>query len=52
MHIDESAYIRQAIKAIPPVESDPVVRLPVLEMFVPRVWLAKKCDAEVHAELF
>ncbi|HEX7033070.1 MAG TPA: hypothetical protein VF172_08725 [Nitrososphaera sp.] len=41
LHIDEFAYIRQAIKAIPPVENDPVVRLPALEMSVSRSWLAQ-----------
>ncbi|MEW6604231.1 MAG: hypothetical protein AB1351_06025 [Thermoproteota archaeon] len=41
LHIDEFAYMRQAIKAIPPAESDPVVRLPVLEMSVSRSWLSQ-----------
>jgi len=41
LHIDEFAYIRQAIKAVPPVENDPVVRLPLLEMSVSRKWLSQ-----------
>ncbi|MEP0824546.1 MAG: hypothetical protein HRF40_03595 [Nitrososphaera sp.] len=41
LHIDEFAYIRHAIKSIPPIENDPVVRLPVLEMSVSRAWLAQ-----------
>ncbi|MEW6603179.1 MAG: hypothetical protein AB1351_00650 [Thermoproteota archaeon] len=39
LHINEFAYMRQAIKAIPTVENDPVVRLPVIEMSVSRAWL-------------
>ena len=42
LHIDEFAYMRQAIKAIPPAENDPIVRLPVLEMSISRVWLAQQ----------
>jgi hypothetical protein len=42
LHIDEFAYMRQAIKGIPPVEHDPIVRLPVLEMAIPRAWLGQQ----------
>ena len=42
LHIDEFAYMRQAIKGIPPVEHDPIVRLPVLEMEIPRGWLGQQ----------
>jgi hypothetical protein len=42
LHIDEFAYMRQAIKAIPTPEHDPIVRLPVLEMSIPRIWLAQQ----------
>jgi hypothetical protein len=42
LHIDEFAYMRQAIKGIPTVEHDPIVRLPVLEMHIPRAWLGQQ----------
>jgi hypothetical protein len=42
LHIDEFAYMRQAIKSIPAVEHDPIVRLPVLEMHIPKAWLGQK----------
>jgi hypothetical protein len=42
LHIDEFAYMRQAIKGIPPVEHDPIVRLPVLEMAISRTWLGQQ----------
>jgi hypothetical protein len=42
LHIDEFAYMRQAIKGIPAVEHDPIVRLPVLEMHIPRAWLGQQ----------
>ena len=42
LHIDEFAYMRQAIKGIPAVEHDPIVRLPVLEMDIPRAWLGQQ----------
>jgi hypothetical protein len=43
LHIDEFAYMRQAIKGIPPlVEHDPIVRLPILEMDIPRVWIGQR----------
>src|SRR3712207_4948145 len=42
LHIDEFAYMRQAIKGIPVVEHDPIVRLPVLEMNIPRAWLGQQ----------
>jgi len=42
LHIDEFAYMRQAIKAIPEVEHDPIVRLPVLQMDIPRAWLGQQ----------
>jgi len=42
LHIDEFAYMRQAIKGIPAVEHDPIVRLPVLEMDIPRTWLGQQ----------
>ncbi len=42
LHIDEFAYMRQAIKGIPPVEHDPIVRLPVLQMEIPRGWLGQQ----------
>lgn len=42
LHIDEFAYMRQAIKAIPPAQHDPKVRLSVLEMSIPRAWLAQQ----------
>jgi hypothetical protein len=35
--------MRQAIKGIPPlVEHDPIVRLPILEMDIPRVWIGQR----------
>jgi hypothetical protein len=42
LHIDEFAYMRQAIKGIPAVEHDPIVRLPVLEMDIPRAWIGQQ----------
>jgi hypothetical protein len=42
LHIDEFAYMRQAIKGIPEVEHDPIIRLPVLEMAIPRAWLGQQ----------
>lgn len=42
LHIDEFAYMRQAIKGIPPIVNDPVVRLPALEMSIPRAWLSQQ----------
>jgi hypothetical protein len=42
LHIDEFAYMRQAIKGIPAVEHDPIVRLPVVEMDIPRAWLGQQ----------
>nr|MDQ4013416.1 hypothetical protein [Thermoproteota archaeon] len=42
LHIDEFAFMRQAIKGIPPVEHDPIVRLPILEMDIPRAWLGQQ----------
>ncbi len=42
LHIDEFAYMRQAIKGIPPVEHDPTVRFPVLEMAISRTWLGQQ----------
>lgn len=42
LHIDEFAYMRQAINGIPPAEHDPIVRLPVLEMSIPRAWIAQQ----------
>jgi len=43
LHIDEFAYMRQAIKGIPPlVEHDPIVRLSALEMDIPRAWLGRQ----------
>jgi hypothetical protein len=34
--------MRQAINGIPPAEHDPIVRLPVLEMSIPRAWIAQQ----------
>ena len=42
LHIDEFAYMRQTIKGIPAVEHDPIVRLPVIEMDIPRAWLGQQ----------
>jgi hypothetical protein len=42
LHIDEFAYMRQAIKGIPVVAHDPMVSLPVLEMNIPRAWLGQQ----------
>jgi hypothetical protein len=42
LHIDEFAYMRQAIKGIPAVEHDPIVRLPLLGMDIPRAWLGQQ----------
>jgi hypothetical protein len=42
LHIDEFGYMRQAIKGIPLVEHDPIVRLPILEMDIPRTWLGRQ----------
>ncbi len=42
LHIDEFAYMRQAIKGIPPVEHDPIVRLPGIQMDIPRAWFGQQ----------
>ena len=42
LHINEFDYMRQAIKAIPPADNDPVVRLPAMEMSISRAWLAQR----------
>jgi hypothetical protein len=42
LHIDEFAYMRQAIKGIPAVEHDPIVRLPALGMDITRAWLGQQ----------
>jgi len=42
LHIDEFAFMRQAIKGIPEVGHDPIVRLPVLEMAISRAWLGQQ----------
>jgi hypothetical protein len=42
LHIDEFAYMRQTIKGIPAVEHDPIVRLPAIEMHIPRAWLGQQ----------
>ena len=42
LNIDEFAYMHQAIKGIPAVEHDPIVRLPVVEMDIPRAWLGQQ----------
>src|SRR5918994_1887397 len=42
LNIDEFAYMRQAIKGIPAVEHDPIVRLPMVEMDIPRAWLGQQ----------
>jgi hypothetical protein len=42
LHIDEFAYMRQAIKGIPPVEHDPIVRLPAVEMAISRRWIGRQ----------
>src|SRR5215210_7940613 len=42
LHIDDFAYMRQAIKGIPAVEHDPIVRLPLLEINIPRAWLGQQ----------
>ena len=42
LHIDEFTYMRQVIKGIPEVEHDPTIRLPVLEMAIPRAWLGQQ----------
>jgi hypothetical protein len=42
LHIDEFAYMRQVIKGVPEVEHDPSIRLPVLEMAIPRAWLGQQ----------
>jgi hypothetical protein len=42
LNIDEFAYMRHAIKGIPAVEHDPIVRLPVVEMDIPRAWLGQQ----------
>jgi hypothetical protein len=42
LHIDEFAYMRQAIRGIPAVEHDPIVRLPEVEMDIPRAWLGQQ----------
>jgi hypothetical protein len=34
--------MRQTIKGIPAVEHDPIVRLPLLEMDIPRPWLGQQ----------
>jgi hypothetical protein len=52
LHIDEFAYMRQAIKGIPAVEHDPIVRLPVLEMAIPRAWLGQQGMLKFMESLF
>ncbi len=40
----------KAIKGIPAVEHDPIVRLPVLEMDIPRVWLGQTGYAQISGK--
>ncbi|HEX2557774.1 MAG TPA: hypothetical protein VHK86_05590 [Nitrososphaera sp.] len=42
LHVDEYAYMNKAIKGIRKVRRDPVVKLPPLEMSIPRAWLAQQ----------
>jgi hypothetical protein len=42
LHIDEYAYMNKAIKNIPKVQRDPVVKLPEFEMSIPRSWLSQQ----------
>ncbi len=42
LHIDEYAYMNKAIKNIPKVQRDPVVKLPQFEMYIPRSWLSQQ----------
>ncbi len=42
LHIDEYAYMNKAIKNIPKVQRDPVIKLPEFEMHIPRSWLSQQ----------
>lgn len=42
LHIEEYAYMNKAIKGIPKVQRDPVVKLPPIEMSIQRSWLAQQ----------
>jgi len=51
LHIDEMAYARKKIRDIPAVEHDPIVRLPVLEMSIPRKWIGQQGTLEFMESL-
>ena len=40
LHIDEFAYARNMIKDLPPIQRDPTIILPSVELVIPRQWLA------------
>ena len=42
LHMEEYAYMNKHIQGIPKVARDPVVKLPVIEMQIPRSWLAQQ----------
>lgn len=42
LHVEEYAYMNKAIKGIPKVQRDPVVKLPQIDMQIPRSWLAQQ----------
>jgi hypothetical protein len=45
--IDEMRYAREIIKEIPERKIDPLVRLPALEMKIPRSWLSQQALLDV-----
>lgn len=42
LHTEEYAYMNKHIQGIPKVARDPVVKLPTMEMQIPRSWLAQQ----------
>jgi len=42
LHMEEYAYMNNHIQGIPKVARDPLVKLPSLEMQIPRSWLAQQ----------
>lgn len=42
LHIEEYAYMNKHVRGIPKVTRDPVIRLPPMEMQIPRSWLAQQ----------
>ena len=42
LHMEEYAYMNKHIQGIPKVARDPIVKLPSIEMQIPRSWLAQQ----------